>query len=99
MTSQLPSLSLEIISISSATAGVLTCVVEDVDRYNLMLTGTAGINPASATGVNDALIFALGDDGLAVFADVEPYTIPVTVTEEVQSRLRYRKYIQNNQSI
>ena len=99
MTSSLPSMSLEIISISSATGGVLTCVVEDVDRYNLMLTGVAGINPVSTAETYDALIFALGDDGLAVFADVQPYTIPVTVEEEVQSRLRYRNYIQNNLSI
>ena len=98
MTSALPSTSLEIISISSATGSILTCVVEDIDRYNLMLTGTAGINPVSASGTYDALIFALGDDGLAVFADVTPFTIPVTVTEEVQSRLRYRNYLQNNYS-
>ena len=98
MTSSLPSTSLEIISITSAVAGVLTCVVEDVDRYNLMLTGVAGINPVSAAETFDALIFALGDDGLAVFADVTPFTIPVTVTEEVQSRLRYRNYLQNNYS-
>ena len=98
MTSSLPSTSLEIISITSAVAGVLTCVVEDVDRYNLMLTGASGINPVSESGTYDALIFALGDDGLAVFADVTPSTIPVTVTEEVQSRLRYRNYLQNNYS-
>ncbi len=96
MTSSLPSNSLEIISISSASGGILTCVVEDVDRYNLMLTGYYGINPISQTNIFDALIFGLGDDGLAVFADVIPNTIPTTITEEVQSRLRFRNYLQNN---
>ena len=98
MTSNLPSTALEIISVTSASGGTATIVVEDVDRYNLMLTGASGINPVSESGTYDALIFALGDDGLAVFADVTPSTIPVTVTEEVQSRLRYRNYLQNNYS-
>ena len=96
MSSNTPSMSLQIISINSATGGILTCVVEDVDRYNLMLTGSSGINPLSLRGTYDALIVTTGIDGLAIFADVSPYTIPVTVQEETQSRLRARNYTQNN---
>jgi hypothetical protein len=99
LTSNLPSTSLEIISISSASGGYITCTVEDVDRYNLMLTGASGINPISQDGIFDAIVFGIGDDGLAVFADIVPFTIPVTVQEEVISRLRYRNYIQNNYEV
>lgn len=56
MSSNVPSTSLEIISITSAVGGTLVCVVEDVDRYNLMMTGASGINPVSTTNIFDAFL-------------------------------------------
>ena len=96
LTNNLPSTPVRIINILSATSGVLTCVVEDTDRYNLMINGSSGINVPSLPGVYDAIIMALGPDGLAVYSQIGPYTIPVTVQEEFNSRLRYRNYLQTS---
>ena len=96
MASAMPSTALEIVSIISTGGGFLTCIVEDVDRYNLMLTSISGINPVSADDVYDAVIVSLGSDGLAIFSEIVPYSIPITVQEETQSRLRYRNYLQDN---
>jgi hypothetical protein len=96
LTNNIPSTPVEIISILSATGGILTCIVEDVDRYNLMINSSSGINPPSLPNVYDAIIVGLGPDGLAVYSQITPYTIPVTVQEEFNSRLRYRNYLQTN---
>lgn len=86
----------QIIGIDSAEGGVLNCVVEDVDRYNLYVTGSYGINDVSPPGIYDCLIIRLGEDGLAIITGITPYSIPVTTQAEIDSRFRFRNYLQSN---
>jgi hypothetical protein len=79
--------------------GILTCIVEDVDRYNIYISGNYGINDPSPQGpppVYDALIVRLGEDGLPIMTGVSPYSVPVTTQAEIDSRFRFRNYLQNN---
>jgi hypothetical protein len=86
----------QIISISAVGAQTLVCTVEDVDRYNQYFTGNYGINDVSPSGVYDALIVRLGEDGLAIITGVTPYSVPVNTQSEVDSRFRFRNYLQSN---
>jgi hypothetical protein len=96
MTSQSPALALKIVGINSAGGGILDCIVEDVDRYNLHNYAIYGANAPSTPGVDDALIIRLGDDGLPIWNGIIAYSIPVTTTEVINSRFRYRNYLQTN---
>jgi hypothetical protein len=96
MTSSIPIITVKIVAIISAGNGILSCIVEDVDRYNLQLSGNDGISPSSMPGQNDALITRLGDDGLAVFSNVPVNQYPPSMQEEINSRFRYRNYLQRN---
>jgi len=94
-----PSTSLQIIDFAFPPdgSGVITCIVEDIDRYNQYLRGyDGGINPASDPGVFDGLVYRLGEDGLPVFANVKPAQVSQDVLEEISSRFRFRNYLQNN---
>lgn len=95
-TSNVPEVSLQIVDIINVNAGIITCIIEDIDRYNLQLTGSSGINPLSVSGVFDALVIRLGEDGLPIFNNVVPGSIPVTAEEQITSRFRFRNYLQNN---
>ena len=95
-TSNVPEVALQIIDIINVGNGVITCIIEDVDRYNLQLTGSLGINPASGSGVYDALIIRLGEDGLPIFSNIVPGSIPVTTETQITSRFLFRNYLQNN---
>jgi len=95
-TSNVPEVTLQIIDILNVDSGVITCIVEDVDRYNLQLTGSLGINPVSSSSVYDALIVRLGEDGLPIFSNVPPGSIPVTAETQITSRFLFRNYLQNN---
>jgi hypothetical protein len=95
-TSNVPEVSLQIVDIININAGIITCIIEDIDRYNLQLTGSSGINPLSVSGVFDALVIRLGEDGLPIFNNVVPGSIPVTAEEQITSRFRFRNYLQNN---
>jgi hypothetical protein len=96
MTSATPIMTVQIVEIISAGSGQLNCIVEDIDRYNLQLSGSDGIDPPSIPGQNDALIVRLGDDGLAVFSNVPLNQYPPSMQEEINSRFRYRNYLQSN---
>ena len=86
----------QIVDIDTASGGILNCTVEDIDRYNLYLTGSYGINDVSPPGAYDALIVRLAEDGLAIITGVSPYSLPVTTQAEIDSRFRFRNYLQNN---
>lgn len=96
MTSNVPPVTVQIVAINSVAGGVINCIVEDIDRYNLFLTGSLGINPPSPASTFDALIVRLGPDGLAVFSSLLPGTVPVTTQEEINSRFRQRNYLQTH---
>ena len=96
MASQAPALALKIVGINSASGGVVDCIIEDVDRYNLHNFAIYGANALSTPGINDGLIVRLGEDGLPIWNGLVPYSIPVTTTEEINSRFRYRNYLLNN---
>jgi hypothetical protein len=96
MTSSTPIITVQIVNIISAGSGILNCIVEDVDRFNLQLSGNDGISLPSMPGQNDALIARLGDDGLAVFSSVPINQYPPSMQEEINSRFRYRNYLQSN---
>lgn len=99
MCNNLPALTLRIVNINYATGGVIQFIVEDVDRYNLILTGISGINPPSAVDSYDALVVRLDDDGLVSFTNILPYTIPSTVEGEINGRFRSRSYLQTNYEV
>jgi hypothetical protein len=86
----------QIIGIDSANSIFIQCIVEDIDRYNLYSSGTYGINDISPPGLYDALVVRLGEDGLAIINGITPYSIPVTTQAEIDSRFRFRNYLQNN---
>ncbi len=96
MTSAAPIMTVQIVNIISAGSGILTCIVEDIDRYNLQLSGSDGIDPPSMPGQNDAIIVRLGDDGLAVFSNVPLDQYTPSMQEEINGRFRYRNYLQTN---
>lgn len=99
MTSAGTTRAVQIITITSASNGVLEAIVEDVDRYNLHLTGSYGINDPSPPGEYDSVIVRLGNDGLAVYTGIIPFTLPVTVQEEINSRFRYRNLLVNTYEV
>ena len=93
-----PSTSLQIIDFveEPSGTGTVSIIVEDVDRYNQYLRGyDGGINPANP-GTFDAIIYRLGEDGLPVFANIPPSSVGQDVLEEINSRFKYRNYLQNN---
>ena len=89
-------LSLQIISIEDITNGVVTAIVEDVDRYNLHLTGSDGISAVSSYNSFDALIFRLSSDGLPLLVSLTSDDLAATVYQETVSRFEFRNYLQNN---
>lgn len=92
-------MALQIIGIDSQSGGTLNCIVEDIDRFNLHNTQISGIGSTSTqdpSPVYDALIVRLAEDGLPVWDSIIPFSIPVTVQEEINSRFRFRNYLQNN---
>jgi hypothetical protein len=94
-----PSTTLQIIDFVFPPDGsnIVQLLVEDVDRYNQYLRGEdGGINPNSDPGKFDALIYRLGEDGLPIFVDLKPEDVGQDVLEEINSRFKYRNYLQNN---
>lgn len=91
-----PPIALRIVTINSAGGGQIECIVEDVDRYNLLLTGESGIGLVDNPVPPQSLFFQLGEDGLAIFSSLVPFEFPVTTQDEINSRLRFRNYYQNN---
>lgn len=94
-----PPIALRIVSINSAGSGQIECIVEDVDRYNLLLTGNDGIGLPDTETPPQSLFFQLGEDGLAIFSGLVPFEYPVTTQDEINSRLRFRNYYQNNYEV
>ena len=91
-----PSTTLQIVGISSRSNGIIVMVVEDVDRYNLYLRGMAGGISNTNEGYYDALIYRLSDEGYPIFVGVKPQDVVQDVLEEINSRFKYRNYLQNN---
>jgi len=89
-------LSLQIASTPVSIDGVMTAIVEDVDRYNLHLTSIYGINGVSNYGTYDSLIFRLSSDGLPQFVSLTSDDLAATVYQETISRFEFRNYLQNN---
>jgi hypothetical protein len=89
-------LSVQIVSNPVSVNGVMTAIVEDVDRYNLHLTSVYGINAASNYGSFDSLIFRLSSDGLPQFVSLTSNDLAATVYQETLSRFEFRNYLQNN---
>jgi hypothetical protein len=91
-----PSTTLQIVGITSRSNGIIVMVVEDVDRYNLYLRGMAGGISNPNEGFYDALIYRLSDEGYPIFVGVKPQDVVQDVLEEINSRFKYRNYLQNN---
>lgn len=94
-----PPIALRIVSIDNAGGGSIECVVEDVDRYNLLLSGSDGIGYVDPVGSTSSMFFQLGEDGLAILSSLVPFELPVTTQEEINSRLRFRNYYQVNYEV
>ena len=89
-------LSVQILEIVDTSNGEVTAIVEDVDRYNLHLTGYYGINGVSTYGTYDALIFRLSSDGLPLLVSLTSNDLAATVYQDTISRFEFRNYLQNN---
>lgn len=91
-------MAVKIISISSQTDINITCIVEDIDRWNIFsnpLQSGEGIGPISPSGIADAFILELAEDGLPIWTNIVPFSIPVTLQQEVNSRFRARNLVEN----
>lgn len=77
-----------IVSISAQTATSLTCVVEDVDRFNTFADPQGMGIGIGQTG--DGFCFELGEDGLPVLGPVRGGTLPVEFQVDLISRFRHR---------
>lgn len=88
---------LEIISIVNASDSLVTCIVEDVDRFNLFFDQNqagSGIGATSSNGIYDCFIMELGSDGLPIFQNLSSLVSPYLATE-IEGRFRYRNEIRN----
>lgn len=85
----------KIVSISSQTNSSITCIVEDVDRFNTFsdITGAGAGGPSSGA----AFLFELADDGLPILIGVEPNLLSYTFQADMTARFRYRNL--NNQYV
>lgn len=80
-----------IISITSATNNEVVCMVEDVDRYNIMSdqTGTGTARPSTTLG----FVFSLDDEGIPILGPVASYIMEVTAQTNLYARFQYRNYL------
>lgn len=77
---------LKVITIISKTAESITCVVEDIDRYNTFTDPTASGN-GSFSYPNPIIFFDLGDDGLPVLNPL-PVGSDITIISQIEARFR-----------
>lgn len=78
---------LRITKIISKTAFNITCIVEDVDRYNTFRDQT-GAGSAMFQIPATIVLFELGDDGLPMFDPLPPDASDLSILHQVESRYR-----------
>jgi hypothetical protein len=88
ITSAVHGIANQIISISSQSATSLTCIVEDVDRYNTFCDPYGqgiGIGP-----VGSGFCFQLASDGLPIIGPIKAGVLPLEFQTDLISRFRHR---------
>jgi len=75
-----------VISIITKDANSITCVVEDVDRYNTF-SDQSGTGAGIFITPNPLIFFQLGDDGLPVLTPL-PLGTDLTMVSQVEARFR-----------
>lgn len=78
----------KIISISMQDYAAITCVVEDIERYNTFNDPTQSGNGSPNNGY--AFVFEVSEDGLPVLAGVEANLLPPSFQTDLLSRFLYR---------
>jgi hypothetical protein len=88
----------EIISITSATAGRVIAVVQDIDLLNTVSdpSGSAAGGPANLI---EGFVFQIGEDGLPILAPITPLVITPQYQTDLISRFRSRNMIQNHYEV
>lgn len=77
-----------IVSISAQTPTEVTCIVEDVDRYNTFADPQGmgvGIGP-----LGNGFLFEMGEDGEPVLAPIKPGVLPPEFQVDLLSRFRHQ---------
>jgi hypothetical protein len=78
-------IAVKIIKIESKTVATVTCIVEDIDRFNTFNDPTG--NGIGIFGTGDAVIFELGDDGMPILNPL-PFGVPANFVADVESKFR-----------
>lgn len=77
----------KIISISSSDASNVTCIVEDIDRYNIFSDPLqSGAYPTEG----NAVVFDLNQEGVPVLTGIIPNSFSSTFVTDLMSRFYYR---------
>ena len=92
-------LCVQIIELVGVEDGAIVAIVEDIDRYNLHLTGADAIGGSSAVGSFDSIIFRLSENGLPILASLNVDGIRPVLYTETQSHFEFRNYLQSNYRI
>lgn len=77
---------LRIVSIIAKSDAGITCLVEDVDRYNTF-TDPVSSGVGSFAASNNLVFFELGDDGLPILNPL-PSSADLVMTSQIESRFR-----------
>lgn len=83
----------KIISISSTDYSTVTCVVEDVDRYNTFNDYTQSGNGSPNSGI--AFVFEVSEDGMPLINGVEPNLLSPSFQTDLFARFFHRNASKN----
>ena len=78
---------LKIVKIESKSTTSVTCIIEDIDRYNTF-RDPGGLGNAMFTVPGSGVVFELGDDGLPVLDPVLTSMTDMKVFDQIMSRFR-----------
>ena len=87
----------KVISITTPDTSTVTCIVEDVDRFNTFSDPTANGNGGPVASIG--LLFSIAEDGIPILDPTSIGLFPDTFVTDLISRFRYRNYESVNVSI
>jgi hypothetical protein len=78
---------LKIVKIESKSTTSVTCIIEDIDRYNTF-RDPGGLGNAMFTVPGSGVVFELGDDGLPVLDPVVTSMTDMKIFDQIMARFR-----------
>ncbi len=87
-------LAVKIVSISSQSSDTVVAIVEDVERYNLLVEASS-VSSFGSGSSGGGVIFELGDDGLPVLSPLPDSYLLTTFATDMMSRFRYRNLMRS----